>query len=198
MRRGWMVLAFMLATGCRKETPIERGVREYRRRHEDHLAQAAVATARTQALADDQLVRLSPQDGLALGLRVENTVLHLGETLRAHLVYENLGADGPISSTTCQGFSLGSEDQDSLVSTSAPVKFSCDEDDPTVDNNVALEPGQLRRADVSIEGTQLSFTHPGRYILVAGWQAFRPREGVMLRPDQYAVVASNQVLITVK
>ncbi len=199
VQRTWVVAmgALMLLTGCRQEDPIARGAREYRARHQSLMEQARNATERSQLLPDDQLVRLNVRDGMGIGMRLDKTDLHVGEPLRIHLVYENFGTETPISATTCQGFSLGSEDEDTLVATSVAVRLSCPDEDINRDNDVPLPQSQLQRATVTTEGTRLTFDHPGLYILVAGWQAFRPREGIFLRPDSYSVVASNKVLITV-
>jgi hypothetical protein len=192
------LLLLTLGSGCRREDPIERSAREYRLRHASRLATAKAETARTQALSDDQLVRLNPRNGLSLGLRLEKTEVRAGEPLKVRLVYENFVSDGPISATTCQGFSLGSEDEETLISTSVAVNFSCPEDVPNRDNNIALPAGALRTVNISTAGTKLVFDHPGQYIVVAGWQAFRPRDGMFLRTDEVAVVASNQVLVVVR
>jgi len=173
-------------------------VREFRARQESRIAHARLQTALFRPMTDAQMVVANRKEGLGLGIRPEKIALSVGEPLKLHLAFENVAARGPVSATTCQGFSIGSEDEETMMSTSVAVRFACPEEDWNRDNHVALRRGELKSAELSTGETKLIFRHPGDYIVIAGWQAFRTRDGMFQRGDEYAVMASNRVLITVR
>jgi hypothetical protein len=192
-----VALVSMLVSGCHRETPIERGAREYHERQQGRIASAELETIHFRGLSDAQMVAVNHKDGLGLGLRLQQLDRHLGEPLKLHLAYENTAAQGPISATTCQGFSLGTEDMATGQSTAAPVTFNCNKEDPLRDNNLHLPQGELKTANIIEQAADLNITHPGQYLLVAGWQTFSPHNRLFLRGDEYSTLPSNQVVVTV-
>jgi hypothetical protein len=167
-----VTLFSVLAGGCRRETPIERGEREYREEQRGRMASASLETMRFQARTDAQMVRANHRNGLGLGIRPEKTELRVGEPFKLHLAYENLAARTPISATTCEGFSLAQEDEATDRSTTVAVPFACLQEDMSRNNNAELQPGELKTAELTIAGTLLSFNHPGRYRITLVWQSF--------------------------
>ena len=196
MKRG-VAFALLLLAGCRRETVIERGARQYRERQESRIALAQMETTRFGAMSDLQMVRAKTTDGLGLAIRAQKTQLHPGEPLRLHLVYENVSARAPISATTCQGFLLAVEDEVKAESASMDLTFSCSKADPARDSGTELRRGELRSVDLSTAGTPLQFNHPGRYLVRVEWRSFQPRAGTLVLGVEYATVTSNPVLITV-
>ena len=192
------VLLLVTASGCRRETVVERAARRYREKRKGELALAQLETVRFAAMEDPQMVRARQVNGLGLAIRPQKTELHPGEPLKVHLVYENLYATEPISAMTCLGFSLAVEDEGSGDMASAEVIFSCSKDDPLRDNALELPRGQLRSVDLSTSDTDLKFSHPGQYIVTAEWRSFQPSSDQALQGKEYAVVQSNPVLITVQ
>jgi hypothetical protein len=191
-------LVAILGSGCRRETPIERGAREYREEQHGRMASAALETMRIRAMTDAQILHAYRHDGLSLGARPEKTQLHIGEPLKLHLAYENIAAGTPISATTCQGFLLTQEDETTGQSTTTPLTFTCPQNDPLRDNNLELRQGELKTAEITTAGTSLHFDHPGRYRIVAEWQSFRPSNDLFLSQSGYPRLESNPLLITVR
>ena len=191
-------MLLLLVCGCHQETPIERGTRLFRARQKSRFAAAAMQMKLFSGLSDGRMVRANPHDGLGLAIRVDKTEMRVGEPLRLHLVYENLSARGEISATTCQGFSLAAEEEATGVVAAVDLRFACPLDDPLRDNPAVLRRGNPRAVDVSTADTRLRFDRPGRYLILAGWQSFRPTEGMFGSRSEYAAVASNQVLIEVR
>ncbi|WP_263382417.1 hypothetical protein [Granulicella arctica] len=192
------VLLLLTASGCRRETVVERAARKYREKRKGELALAQLETVRFAGMTDPLMVRARMVNGLGLAVRPQKTELHAGEPLKVHLVYENFYATAPISAMTCQGFSIAVEDEASGDTASADVIFSCSKDDPLRDNALELPRGQLRSVDLSTADTDLKFDHPGQYIVTAAWRSFEPSAEQALQGKEYAVVQSNPVLITVQ
>lgn len=192
------MLLSVLVGGCRRETPIERGAREYRENQKGLMARATLQTMRIRGMTDAQIVRAYSRDGLGLGVRPEKADLHVGEPLKLHLIYQNIAARAPISATTCQGFSLTQEYEATGQSTTAPLVFACPQGDPLRDNNVELRRGELKTAEVTTADTPLRFDHPGRYRLFVQWQSFRTGADIFLPPSGYPTLESNPLLITVR
>lgn len=192
-----LVGALVAVSGCHKAGNVQPSSVP------DQEKQAGFAAAGAQtvlfSLMDDTYrVRANQHDGLGLAIHASSTNLRLGEPLIVHLAYENLAARGQISATTCQGFSLSDEDEITGVSTAVSIRFACPDDDFLRNNGKPLRGGELHTADVSTGNTKLTFDHPGRYIVMAGWQTFRPTDGMFLRGSEYSSMGSNQVLITVR
>lgn len=191
------LVSVLVGDGCRRETPIERGVRQYRERQQGRMAMAALETMRVGAMTDAELVRAYARRGLGLGIRPEKTEVRVGDSLTLHLVYENLAARVPISATTCQGFSLTSEDE-SGQSITANLSFACSPQDMLHGNNLELPKGQPRTTEIATGSTSLRFNHPGRYFLIASWQSFLRGDGIYLAETGYPPLESNALLITVR
>lgn len=191
-------MLLLLLAGCRRETVVERAARQYRESQESRIGMVRLEAARFAGMTDLQMVRANQTDGLGLAIRPQKTELHVGESLKLHLVYANLAAPVAVSATTCQGFSLSAEDEVAVESTSMDLTFSCSPQDPLRDNGVALTPGELRSVDVSTADTKLSFDHPGQYIVMVGWRSFRTTTGMFLSGSEYSLLGSNRILITVR
>jgi hypothetical protein len=187
----------MMAAGCRRETPVERFQREFRERQQDEFVIAKLETLRIRGVSDAVLVRMHQKDGLGLAIRPEKTELRVGEPLKLRVAYENLSAKGPIAATTCQGFNMSDTDEAGSV-TLEGMNFGCSLKDVEHDNQLELAQGVLKTGEVSTAEMRMRFDHPGRYVVTASWQSFRPQDEVILRGEGYSVVASNALLITVK
>jgi hypothetical protein len=207
MTRGRTLMTIALIavlTGCRKQAPadttapVDPALRDYREKVQSRIAMAQLEMLRFHDMTDAQMVSGHQKDGLGFGIRLEKTELHVGEPLKVHLALENVAAHGPISATTCEGFSLAEEDSTTGVTTAVSITFACNHEDPLRDNNLALRQGELKTADIVVDKTRLSFDHPGRYLLNAGWQTFHPRDGLFQRGDEYSSMPSNLMLITVR
>jgi hypothetical protein len=192
-----MILLSLLTGGCHRETSIERGVRQYREKQQGRMAMAALETMQVRTMTDEQLIQAYSRSGLGLGIRSEKTELRVGDSLTLYQVYENLAARVPISATTCQGFSLTSEDE-AGQSVTANLSFACSPQDMLHDNNLELPKGQRKTAEINTGGTNLRFPHPGRYRLTAAWQSFRQGDKIYLAETGYPPLESNALLITVR
>ncbi len=177
---------------------MERGRRLFRARQRSRFQTAAMEMELFARLSDGQRVRANEHEGLGLAIRADTSELRVGEPLRLRLLYENLSAREAISATTCQGFSLVAEDESTAAATSAELRFGCPAVDVFRDSNVPLPHGQLRAVELNTADTKLTFGHPGRYLVVAVWQTFRPAEGMFPNGSEYAAVRSNEVLVTVR
>jgi hypothetical protein len=191
-------LLLVMAAGCRRETPIERFGREFRERQQSRFALAQLETLRIRGLSDNNLVRMHQKDGLGLAIRPEKTELRVGEPLKLHVAYENLSAKGPIAATTCQGFEMSDTDEATGAVTIEGMNFDCSLKDVEHDNQMELPQGVLKTGEVTTADMRLRFDHPGRHIVMASWQSFRPQDEVILRGEGYSLVGSNQLLIIVK
>jgi hypothetical protein len=201
MARGSLLAVIFLvamASGCRRETPIERAAREYRENQRGQIALATLDTLRLGTMSDSQIVRAYTHDGLGLGVRPEKTELHVGEPLKIRLLFGNIAARIPISATTCQGFLLIQEEIATGRSATVPLSFGCSKTDPLLNNNVELKQKELRTAEISTADTNLRFDHPGSYRLFAQWQSLKPANDILLPPSGYPPLDSNAVLITVR
>lgn len=190
-------VAVFLVAGCHRETPIERGAREFRAKQKSRMEQAQLQTTLFATLTDRGMVFADRKHGRSLAIRPEKTELHAGEPLKIHLVFGNVDVRNPVS-VGCTGFSLTEEDEKTGLSTSADLNVLCSSDDLLHNNNTLLKRGEMRTADISTGGTKLSFDHPGRYIVQAAWQTSSPAEGMLVRGNPYPAIASNEVLITVR
>ncbi|MEO6804070.1 MAG: hypothetical protein ABI197_12590, partial [Granulicella sp.] len=193
-----VMLLVALASGCRRETPIERAAREYRDHQRGQMALATLDTMRLRTMTDSQIVRAYARNGLGLGVRPDKTELHVGEALHLHLIYANIAARTPISATTCQGFLLTQEEEATSRSATVPLTFDCSKTDPLRNNSVELKQNELKTAEITTADTGLRFDHPGRYRLFAQWQSLRPGSDILLRPSGYPILDSNPLLITVR
>ena len=177
---------------------MERGARLFRARQKSRFTTAAMEMKLFSGLGDARMVLANRHEGLGLAIRADKTTLGVGEPLRLHLVYKNFGARGEISATTCQGFTLAAEEELTGVATAVDLRFACPAEDPLRDNATVLRRGEMRAVDLSTADTKLGFHHPGRYLVVAGWQSFRPTEGGFGQGSEYAAIASNQILVEVR
>lgn|GEM_PF-3969291 len=190
-------LLAVLAAGCHRETQEERFAREFRESQVSRVAAAKLQTALYQHLSNTQMIALNTKDGLGLAIRPDKLDLHVGEPLKLHLAYENISARGSISATTCQGWSISDEDVLTGLATAGAMRFSCSNDDLLRDDPRLLNRGDLKTAEVSTTDARITFDHPGKYIIMASWQSFRPRDGLFQIGDDYSLLGSNPVLITV-
>jgi len=194
---GCSLLAVLLA-GCRHETQQERFTREFREKQTSRVATAKLQTALYRHLSDSQMMAVNTKDGLGLGIRPDKLDLRVGEPLKLHLAYEDIAARGPISATTCQGWSISDEDVLTGLTVAGAVRFSCSNDDLLRDDPRLLNRGELKTAEVSTADAGIAFHHPGTYILMASWQSYHPRDGLLQIGDDYSLLGSNPVLITVR
>ena len=189
-------LAAVLVAGCRRETPIERGAREFRARQKSRIEQAQLQTKLFAMLPDRDMVLPYRRDGLGLGIRPAKTELRMGEPLRLHLVFEDFDGRNPVP--VCTGFSLTGEEVQTGLSTTVDVPVGCSMEESVRESTAHLKRGELRSAEVSTDGTKLRFDQPGRYIVQAAWQPSRSADALLAQGEPYRAVASNLVMITVQ
>ena len=184
----------LLSTGCHRSVSAYSG--DAHLRAERSYTDALVADAAQHALDPSDLAAIHQQKGVGLGLQVTGRQFRVGQNIPLLLIYQDIAASGPVSSTDCSGFSILIVDVDSGTEVPAPVG-SCEADSELSDSNVPLVIGNRRFLHTSLFGARQELTQPGRYLIRAQWQSYRPRTGGFRKEDVYATVQSNTVPIVV-
>ena len=185
---------FLLATGChRSASAHSRGVQL---RMEHLYADARAADTAQHALDPSDLVALHPEKGVGVGLQITGRQFRAGHNIPLLLIYEDIAAPGPISSTDCEGFSIVIDAVDSGKELPGKVD-PCEPVSDLADDNVPLVIGNRRFLHTSLFGVRQELTQPGRYLIQATWQSYRPHAGGLQPKDAYATVHSNIIPIVV-
>jgi hypothetical protein len=184
----------LLLSGCRRDVSAHsRGVQLHMERH---FADAQVADMKEHALDPSDLVAHHQQKGVGFGLQVTGRQFSAGQNIPLLLIYEDIAAPDPVSSTDCSGFSIVIEDVDNGME--LPGKVSpCQPASELAKNNVPLVIGNRRFLHTSLFGVRQELTQPGRYLIRAHWQSNRPRVGGFQQQDAYATIHSNAIPIVV-
>ena len=184
---------FLLLTACRHAAQPASAEQQVNQRMQQNYATAITADAAQIALSPSALAALHQDKGVGLGLQINGRRFRVGQDIPLVLSYENISAKEQVSSTNCSGFAIALEDTDQGkddLATINPCRTGGE-------NNAALASGNLRFLHTSLLAVRLELTHPGRYLINAGWQSFRPRSGPFRNGDNYAVVRSNIIPIVV-
>jgi hypothetical protein len=184
----------LLSTGCHRDVSAHsRGIQFHMERG---FADAQIADVAEHALDPTDLVARHQQKGIGLALQVAGRQFRAGQNIPLLLVYEDIAAAGPVSSTDCSGFSIVIEDVDNGME--LPGKVSpCQPASELAKNNVPLVIGNRRFLHTSLFGVRQELTQPGRYLIRAHWQSNRPRVGGFQQQDAYATIHSNAIPIVV-
>jgi hypothetical protein len=166
----------------------------------EHLQQDYAAALTLDAVqhdfAPDELAVLHQQKGVGLALQISGRQFRPGQNVPLLVVYEDISASGPISSTNCDGFSIEIEDISRGTEAREQVR-PCLTDMEFTQNNVALLKGNRRFLHTSLFGIRQELTEPGDYLIRAEWQSFRPHTGGFQKEDAYAAVQSNAIPIVI-
>jgi hypothetical protein len=185
----------LLATGChRSASAHSSGVQSQM----EHLyADARAADTAQHTLDPSDLVALHPEKGVGVGLQITGRQFHAGQNIPLLLIYEeDIAAPGPISSTHCQGFSIVIDAVDSGKELPGKVD-PCEPASDLANDNVPLVIGNRRFLHTSLFGVRQELTQPGRYLIQATWQSYRPHAGGLRPKDAYAAVHTNIIPIVV-
>jgi hypothetical protein len=186
--------SLLLLTGCHRSVSAHsRGTQP---RMEREYADALVADKTQQALDPSDLAALHQKSGVGLALQVTGRQIRAGENMPLLLIYDDIAASGPISSTDCSGFSIVIDNVHTGTEQTAKVT-PCEPDAESANNNVPLVIGNRRFLHTSLFGVRQELTQPGRYLIQANWQSYRPRAGGFQQKDAYAAVQSNAVPLVV-
>jgi hypothetical protein len=184
----------LLSTGCHRS--VSAHSRSVQSRMEHSYAGAQIADAAQHALDPSDLVALHQEKGVGLGLQITERQFRAGQNIPLLLIYEDVAASGPVSSTGCSGFSILIENVDD--GTELPGKVNpCEPASELAQNNVPLVIGNRRFLHTSLFGVRQELTQPGRYLIRANWQSYRPRAGAFQQQDGYVTVQSNSIPIVV-
>jgi hypothetical protein len=184
----------LLATGCHRNVSAHSGAAQLRM---EHLYADALVADRTQHAVDpSDLVALHQAKGVGVGLQIEGRQFRAGQNIPLLLIYEDIAVPGPISSTDCEGFSIVIDDVDN--GNELPGKVDpCEPASEQANNNVPLVIGNRRFLHTSLFGARQELTQPGRYLIQATWQSYRPHAAGLQPKDAYATVHSNVIPIVV-
>jgi hypothetical protein len=163
---------------------------------ERRYADAIAADSAQHAVDPSDLVALHQEKGVGVGLQITGRQFHAGENIPLLVIYQDIAAPGPISSTDCSGFSIviiGVDDGTELPGNIDP----CEHASELADNNVPLVTGNRRFLHTSLFGARQELTQPGRYLIQATWQSYHPHAGALQTKDAYVTVHSNVVPIVV-
>jgi hypothetical protein len=184
----------LLSTGCHHSVSAHSG--DARLRAKSSYTDALVADAAQHALDPSDLAAVHQQKGVGLGLQVTGRQFRVGQNIPLLLIYQDIDASGPVSSTDCSGFSIVIADVDGGTEVPAPVR-PCEPASELSNSNVPLVIGNRRFLHTSLFGVRQELTQPGRYLIRAQWQSYRPRAGGFSKEDVYATVPSNTIPIVV-
>jgi hypothetical protein len=184
----------LLSTGCHRNVSAHsRGVlRDMGRRYTD----AQIADSAQQALDPSELVKLHQEKGVGLGLQITGRQFRAGQNIPLLLIYEDIAAPGLVSSTDCGGFSIMIDAVDDGMELLGKVG-PCEPASELAKNNLPLVIGNRRFLHTSLFGVRQELTQPGRYLIRANWQSYRPRAGGFQQRDAYVTVHSNIIPIVV-
>ena len=184
----------LLSTGCHRS--VSAHSRGAQLRMERSYADALTADAAQHALDPSDLVAFHQDKGVGLGLQITGRQFRAGENIPLLLIYEDIAAPGPISSTDCSGFSIVIDNVDD--GTELPGKVNpCASASELAEDNVPLVIGNRRFLHTSLFGIRQELTQPGRYLIRANWRSYRPLAGGFQERDMYAIVRSNVIPIVV-
>ena len=184
----------LLSTGCRRDVSAHSG--SIPLHMESGFADAQVADLTEHALDPADLVAHHQQKGVGLGLQITGRQFRAGQNIPLLLIYEDIAAPIPVSSTDCSGFSIVIGDVDDGTELSGKVS-PCEPVSELAKNSEPLVAGNRRFLHTSLFGARLELTQPGRYFIRANWQSYRPRIGGFRQQDEYALVHSNVIPIVV-
>jgi hypothetical protein len=184
----------LLSTGCHRSVSAHsRGVQV---RLERSYADALTTDTAQHALDPSELATLHQDKGVGLGLQITGRRFRTGQNIPLLLIYEDIAARSPVSSTDCGGFSVVIDNVDD--GTELPGKAApCDAALELTKNNVPLVIGNRRFLHTSLFGVRQELTRPGRYLIRASWRSYRPRVDGFQPGDAYATVQSNVIPIVV-
>lgn len=150
-------------------------------------------------LTDEQLVRLTPQDGLGLGLRISGGTYKANAPITLHVAIEDLAAKEPIASGLCGGFFLSYEDTATHDSGGGEISANrgCFTGDPYPDS-IPLQKGKLKVLDLDLEQTTHLTIPPGNYLVSLDWKAFPVGAATIGEREAYSHLHSNVVALTIK
>jgi hypothetical protein len=187
-------LLLTLSTGCHRDVSAHsHGIQLHMERS---FANAQIADVTEHALDPSDLVARHQEKGVGLGLQVTGRQFRAGQNIPLLVIYEDIAALGPVSSTNCSGFSIVIDDIED--GTELPGKVAaCEPASELADNNVPLVTGNRRYLHTSLFGVRQELTHPGRYLIQANWQSYRPHAGGFQERDAFATVHSNVIPIVV-
>jgi hypothetical protein len=184
----------LLSNGCHRN--VSAHSRDAELRAERSYTDAFVADAAQHALDPSNLAAIHQQKGVGLGLQVAGRHFRVGQNIPLLLIYQDIAASGPVSSTDCSGFSIVIVDVDGGSEVPAPVR-PCEAASELSNSNVPLVIGNRRFLHTSLFAVRQELTQPGRYLIRAQWQSYRPRAGGFYKEDLYATVQSNTIPIVV-
>ena len=184
----------VLSTGCHREVSAHSG--SIQLQMERGFAIAQIADLTDHALDPADLVAHHQQKGVALGLQITGRQFRAGENIPLLLIYEDIAAPTPVSSSDCSGFSIVIDDVDDGTELSGKVS-PCESVSELAKNTVPLAIGNRRFLHTSLFGIRQELTQPGRYFIRANWQSYRPHTGGFQQRDEYAFVHSNAIPIVV-
>lgn len=187
-------LLLLLSTGCHRS--VSAHSRGAQLRLERRYADALTADTAQHALDPSELAALHQEKGVGLGLQITGRQFRAGENMPLILIYDDIAASGPISSTDCSGFSIVIDSVDDGTEQTARVT-PCEANAEQAKNNVPLVIGNRRFLHTSLFGVRQELTQPGRYLIQANWQSYRPRASGFQKQDAYAAVESNVIPIVV-
>lgn len=155
---------------------------------------------RFDGMTDEQLVHANQTDGLGLGLKVpgiDGNRFPAGAPIPLHLVLEDLAAREPVAGGLCGGFSLVALDlntQDSQTNELAtPHCFAA----VPYPDEIPLEKGKLKVADLTAENFGHMALKPGTYQLTLTWHALPAGKQTFPERPAYTTVLANPVQVTV-
>lgn len=184
----------LLPAGCHNDVSAHSRGTQLRLEHS--YASALTTDTAQHALDPSELAALHQDKGVGLGLQITGRQFRAGQNIPLRLVYEDIAAPGPISSTDCDGFSIVIDNVDD--GTELPGKVNpCASASELAQDSVPLVIGNRRFLHTSIFGVRQELTRPGRYLIRANWQSYRPRAGGFQKQDAYAAVQSNVIPIVV-
>jgi hypothetical protein len=184
----------LLTTGCHRNVSAHSRAAQLRM---EHLYADALVTDRAQHAVDpSDLVALHQEKGVGVGLQITGRQFRAGQDIPLLLIYEDIAAPAPISSTDCDGFSIVINDVDNGKELQGQVD-PCEAASELANDNVPLVIGNRRFLHTSLFGARQELTRPGRYLIQAAWQSHRPHAGGLQPKDAYATVHSNVIPIVV-
>ncbi len=147
-----------------------------------------------QGMPDGPLVKFNAQDGVGIGLKIKDRSVRVGQSIRMHVAYQNIGAAAPLSTDLCPGLSVAYVNLDTgeFGFGQDYVGMDCDKDSGKAPTMV---PGKLYVVDFPMVHTPKD---PGRYAINVSWQPLKAGHNPLNKGSLSSARGSNMVEVDIK
>lgn len=144
-------------------------------------------------IPDDRLVKFNAQGGVGIGLKIKDRTVRVGQPIRIHVAYQNIGATDPLSTDLCPGLGVAYVNLDTgqFGFGQDYIGMDCDKDSG---NAPTMVPGKVYIVDFPMIHIPKD---PGRYAISVSWQPLKARHNPLNKGSMSSALSSNMVEVDI-